>query len=169
MIVAAKGGGRRSQVRDAAQSSDSIVDWVLKDGADHGRRLVSAGHAGIGIGGTAEKAMLLANEALMEPIDIQDLIARGHPTAPRSCAWSCEKGQRARHRRPGPGGLTTVLDIKVSDYPTHAANLPVGDDPELRGHPPRTSPSTAAGPGDVRSAALDWPQVTWDARQRAAA
>ena len=87
-----------------------------QDAADDGRRLVPTGVLGIGIGGTAEKAMLLAKESLMSPIDIDELKARGPPTRSRNCAWRSSKGQRAGHRRPGLGGLTTVVDVKIMDY-----------------------------------------------------
>lgn len=90
VIVAAKGGGSEAKTKFAMLNpSDSIVDWVLKTVPTMGAGWCPPGMLGIGIGGTAEKAMLLAKEALMEPIDITELQARGASTASRSCAWSC--------------------------------------------------------------------------------
>ena len=90
VIVAAKGGGSEAKTKFAMLNpSDSIVDWVLKTVPTMGAGWCPPGMLGIGIGGTAEKAMLLAKEALMEPIDITELQAVVPPTASRSCAWSC--------------------------------------------------------------------------------
>ena len=127
VIVAAKGGGSEAKSKFVMLNpSDSIVDWVLKTVPTMGAGWCPPGILGIGIGGTAEKAMLLAKEVLMEPIDIQELIERG----PRNRA---EELRIELHKKvnalgigaQGLGGLTTVLDVKVKEYPTHAANLPV--------------------------------------------
>ncbi len=127
VIVAAKGGGSESKSKFAMLNpSDSIVDWVLKTVPTMGAGWCPPGMLGIGIGGTAEKAMLLAKESLMEPIDMQELIARGPKTRSRNCASSStRRSTRWASARRDLGGLTTVLDVKVKDYPTHAANLPV--------------------------------------------
>ncbi|MGC1547424.1 MAG: fumarate hydratase, partial [Rhodanobacter sp.] len=127
VIVAAKGGGSEAKSKFAMLNpSDSIVDWVLKTVPTMGAGWCPPGMLGIGIGGTAEKAMLLAKEALMEPIDIQDLIARGPKNRAEELRIELyEKVNALGIGAQGLGGLTTVLDIKVKDYPTHAANLPV--------------------------------------------
>ncbi len=106
--------------------SDSIVDWVLKTVPTMGAGWCPPGMLGIGIGGTAEKAMLLAKQALMDPIDMQELIKRGPQTNIEKLR--VELYNKVNHLgigAQGLGGLTTVLDIKILDYPTHAANLPV--------------------------------------------
>ena len=127
VIVAAKGGGSEAKSKFAMLNpSDSIVDWVLKTVPTMGAGWCPPGILGLGIGGTAEKAMLIAKEALMEPIDIHDLKARG----PRNRAEELrlelyDKINALGIGAQGLGGLTTVLDVKVKDYPTHAANLPV--------------------------------------------
>ena len=127
VIVAAKGGGSEAKSKFVMLNpSDSIVEWVLKTVPTMGAGWCPPGIIGIGIGGTAEKAMLLAKESLMEPIDIQDLIARGpNGTAEELRVELYKKINALGIGAQGLGGLTTVLDVKVKDYPTHAANLPV--------------------------------------------
>jgi fumarate hydratase, class I len=127
VIVAAKGGGSEAKSKFAMLNpSDSIVDWVLKTVPTMGAGWCPPGMLGIGIGGTAEKAMLLAKEALMEPIDIQELIARGPSNRIEELRLELyEKVNALGIGAQGLGGLTTVLDVKIKDYPTHAANLPV--------------------------------------------
>ena len=106
--------------------SDSIVDWVLKTVPTMGAGWCPPGMLGIGIGGTAEKAMLLAKEALMEPIDIHELKARGPSNRIEELRLELfEKVNALGIGAQGLGGLTTVLDVKIMDYPTHAASLPV--------------------------------------------
>ena len=125
--VSAKGGGSEHKARFAVlESSSSVVDWILKVVPEMGSGWCPPGMLGIGIGGSPEKAMLLAKESLMEPIDIQDLIERG----PSNRAEELRLELYARVNAlgigaQGLGGLTTVLDVKVRDYPTHAANKPV--------------------------------------------
>jgi fumarate hydratase, class I len=127
VIVAAKGGGSEAKSKFAMLNpSDSIVEWVLKTVPTMGAGWCPPGIIGIGIGGTAEKAMLLAKESLMEPIDIQDLIARGPKNTAEELRVELYKKINALGiGAQGLGGLTTVLDVKVKDYPTHAANLPI--------------------------------------------
>ncbi len=146
VIVAAKGGGSEAKSKFVMLNpSDSIVDWVLKTVPTMGAGWCPPGMLGIGIGGTAEKAMLLAKEALMEPIDIQDLIARGPSNRAEELRIELyEKVNALGIGAQGLGGLATVLDVKIKDYPTHAANLPVA---MIRTAPPRatrTSRWTAA-------------------------
>lgn len=125
--VAAKGGGSENKSKMVMLNpSDSIVDWVLKTVPTMGAGWCPPGMLGIGIGGTAEKAAVLAKEVLMEPIDIQELIARGPQNRVEELRLELyEKVNQLGIGAQGLGGLTTVLDVKIKDYPTHAASLPV--------------------------------------------
>ena len=125
--VAAKGGGSENKSKMAMLNpSDSIVDWVLKTVPQMGAGWCPPGMLGIGIGGTAEKAALMAKEALMEHIDIQELQARGAQNRVEELRLELfEKVNNLGLGAQGLGGLTTVLDVKIKDYPTHAASLPV--------------------------------------------
>jgi fumarate hydratase, class I len=127
VTVAAKGGGSEAKSKFAMLNpSDSVVEWVLKTVPTMGAGWCPPGMLGIGIGGTAEKAMLLAKQSLMDPIDIQDLIARGRKTTAEKLRVELyDKVNRLGIGAQGLGGLTTVLDVKVLDTPAHAANLPV--------------------------------------------
>ncbi len=166
VIVAAKGGGSEAKSKFAMLNpSDSIVDWVLKTVPTMGAGWCPPGMLGIGIGGTAEKAMLLAKEALMEPIDIQDLIARGPKTRAEELRLELyEKINALGIGAQGLGGLTTVLDVKVSDYPTHAANLPVAIIPNCAATRHAHFELDGSGPVYLDPPALeDWPSLTYDA------
>src|ERR1700689_1031206 len=127
LTVAAKGGGSEAKAKFAMLNpSDSVVEWVLKTVPTMGAGWCPPGMLGIGIGGTAEKAMLLAKLSLMDPIDIQDLIARGPvTTAEKLRVELYDKVNRLGIGAQGLGGLTTVLDVKVLDTPAHAGTLPV--------------------------------------------
>ncbi|RUL62363.1 fumarate hydratase [Dyella dinghuensis] len=165
VIVAAKGGGSEAKSKFVMLNpSDSIVDWVLKTLPTMGAGWCPPGMLGIGIGGTAEKAMLLAKEALMEPIDIQDLIARGPSNRAEELRIELyEKVNALGIGAQGLGGLTTVLDIKVKDYPTHAANLPVALIPNCAAT--RHAHFTLDGSGPVMldpPSLEDWPTLTYD-------
>ncbi|WP_266183541.1 fumarate hydratase [Dyella humicola] len=165
VIVAAKGGGSEAKSKFAMLNpSDSIVDWVIKTVPTMGAGWCPPGMLGIGIGGTAEKAMLLAKEALMEPIDIQDLIARGPSNRAEELRLELyEKVNALGIGAQGLGGLTTVLDIKVKDYPTHAANLPVALIPNCAAT--RHAHFTLDGSGPVMldpPSLKDWPQLTYN-------
>ena len=165
VIVAAKGGGSEAKSKFVMLNpSDSIVDWVLKTVPTMGAGWCPPGMLGIGIGGTAEKAMLLAKEALMEPIDIQDLIARGPSNRAEELRIELyEKVNALGIGAQGLGGLTTVLDIKVKDYPTHAANLPVALIPNCAAT--RHAHFTLDGSGPVMldpPSLEDWPKLTYD-------
>jgi len=165
VIVAAKGGGSEAKSKFVMLNpSDSIVDWVLKTVPTMGAGWCPPGMLGIGIGGTAEKAMLLAKEALMEPIDIQDLIARGPKNRAEELRLELyEKVNALGIGAQGLGGLTTVLDIKVKDYPTHAANLPVALIPNCAAT--RHAHFTLDGSGPVMldpPSLEDWPKLTYD-------
>lgn len=125
--VAAKGGGSENKSKMAMLNpSDSIVDWVLKTVPEMGAGWCPPGMLGIGIGGTAEKAALMAKEVLMEHIDIHELQARGPQNRVEELRLELfEKVNNLGLGAQGLGGLTTVLDVKIKDYPTHAASLPV--------------------------------------------
>jgi fumarate hydratase, class I len=165
VIVAAKGGGSEAKSKFVMLNpSDSIVDWVIKTVPTMGAGWCPPGMLGIGIGGTAEKAMLLAKEALMEPIDIQDLIARGPSNRAEELRIELyEKVNALGIGAQGLGGLTTVLDIKVKDYPTHAANLPVALIPNCAAT--RHAHFTLDGSGPVMldpPSLEDWPKLSYD-------
>ena len=166
VIVAAKGGGSEAKSKFAMLNpSDSIVDWVLKTVPTMGAGWCPPGMLGIGIGGTAEKAMLLAKEALMEPIDITELKARGASNRAEELRLELyDKVNALGIGAQGLGGLTTVLDIKVKDVPTHAANLPVAMIPNCAAT--RHAHFTLDGSGPVMldpPSLADWPQLTYDA------
>ncbi|GAB2795888.1 fumarate hydratase [Dyella kyungheensis] len=165
VIVAAKGGGSEAKSKFAMLNpSDSIVDWVLKTVPTMGAGWCPPGMLGIGIGGTAEKAMLLAKESLMEHIDIQELIARGPQNRIEELRVELyEKVNALGIGAQGLGGLTTVLDIKIKDYPTHAANLPVALIPNCAAT--RHAHFTLDGTGPVAldpPSLEDWPKLTYD-------
>ena len=165
VIVAAKGGGSEAKSKFAMLNpSDSIVDWVLKTVPTMGAGWCPPGMLGIGIGGTAEKAMLLAKEALMEPIDITDLQARGAKNRAEELRLELyDKVNALGIGAQGLGGLTTVLDIKVKDYPTHAANLPVAMIPNCAATRHAHFVLDGSGPVMLEPPSLeDWPKLTYD-------
>ncbi|MCY4472680.1 MAG: fumarate hydratase [Kistimonas sp.] len=125
--VAAKGGGSENKARLAMLNpSDSVRDWVLATVPGMGAGWCPPGMLGIGIGGTAEKAALLAKESLMDPIDIHELAQRGPANRIEELRLELfEEVNRLGIGAQGLGGLSTVLDVKIKDYPTHAASLPV--------------------------------------------
>ena len=164
VIVAAKGGGSEAKSKFAMLNpSDSIVDWVLKTVPTMGAGWCPPGMLGIGIGGTAEKAMLMAKEALMDPIDIQDLIARGPANRAEELRVELyDKVNALGIGAQGLGGLTTVLDIKVNDYPTHAANLPVALIPNCAATRHAHFVLDGSGPVSLQPPSLeDWPKLTY--------
>ncbi|MDR1275811.1 MAG: fumarate hydratase [Candidatus Accumulibacter sp.] len=168
VICAAKGGGSEAKARFAMLNpSDSVVDWVLKMVQEIGAGWCPPGMIGVGVGGTCEKAMLLAKEALMQPIDIQVLKARADGGASLSKAEELrlelyEKINALGIGAQGLGGLTTVLDVKVLDYPTHAANLPVALVPNCAATRHIHFQLDGSGPARLDPPKLsDWPDVTW--------
>ena len=163
--VAAKGGGSEAKSKFAMLNpSDSIVDWVLKTVPQMGAGWCPPGMLGIGIGGTAEKAMLMAKESLMEPIDIQELIARGpKTTAEKLRVELYTKINQLGIGAQGLGGLTTVLDVKVTDYPTHAANLPIAMIPNCAATRHVHFMLDGKGPVALEPPSLeDWPKLTYN-------
>src|SRR5271167_1524606 len=165
VIVAAKGGGSEAKSKFAMLNpSDSIVEWVLKTVPTMGAGWCPPGILGIGIGGTSEKAMLLAKESLMEPIDIQELMARGPTTRAEELRLELYKKVNALGiGAQGLGGLTTVLDVKVKDYPTHAANLPVAMIPNCAATRHAHFVLDGSGPVALEPPSLeDWPKLVYN-------
>ncbi|MDO1530603.1 fumarate hydratase [Fulvimonas sp. R45] len=165
VIVAAKGGGSEAKSKFVMLNpSDSIVDWVLKTVPTMGAGWCPPGMLGIGIGGTAEKAMLLAKESLMEHIDIQELIARGPQNRVEELRIELyEKVNALGIGAQGLGGLTTVLDVKIKDYPTHAANLPVAMIPNCAATRHAHFVLDGSGPVALEPPSLeDWPRLTYN-------
>jgi fumarate hydratase class I len=165
IIVAAKGGGSEAKSKFAMLNpSDSVVEWVLKTVPTMGAGWCPPGMLGIGIGGTAEKAMLLAKEALMEPIDIQELIERGPKNTAEELRIELYKKVNALGiGAQGLGGLTTVLDVKVKDYPTHAANLPIAMIPNCAATRHVHFVLDGSGPVALEAPSLkDWPELTYN-------
>lgn len=163
--VAAKGGGSEAKSKFAMLNpSDSIVDWVLQVVPQMGAGWCPPGMLGVGVGGTAEKAMLLAKEALLDPIDIQQLQQRG--AANRAEELRLELMQKVNALgigAQGLGGLTTVLDVKVKDYPTHAANKAVALIPNCAATRHAHFTLTGEGPALQTPPRLeDWPEITWE-------
>lgn len=170
VIVAAKGGGSENKAKMVMLNpSDSIVDWVLKTVPTMGAGWCPPGMLGIGIGGTAEKAALLAKEALMDPIDIHELRARGPQNRVEELRLEImDKVNALGIGAQGLGGLTTVLDIKIKDYPTHAASLPVAMIPNCAATRHAHFVLDGSGPASLEAPRLeDWPKITWDAGPRA--
>ncbi len=162
--LAAKGGGSENKTKFAMLNpSDSIVDWVLKTVPTMGAGWCPPGMLGIGIGGNGEKAMLMARESLMEPIDMTQLKARGPKTKIEELRIELhEKINALGIGAQGLGGLSTVLDIKIWDAPTHAASKPIAMIPNCAAT--RHAHFTLDGSGAVKlpvPSLADWPDVTW--------
>jgi len=162
--VAAKGGGSEAKSKFVMLNpSDSIVDWVLKTVPTMGAGWCPPGMLGIGIGGTAEKAMLMAKESLMEPIDMAELKARGARDRPEAMRVELyDKVNALGIGAQGLGGLSTVLDVKIRTYPTHAANQPVAMIPNCAATRHVHFVLDGSGPAEFEAPQLaDWPAVTW--------
>ncbi|KAA3627703.1 MAG: fumarate hydratase [Proteobacteria bacterium] len=165
VIVAAKGGGSENKTKMVMLNpSDSIVDWVLKTVPTMGAGWCPPGILGLGIGGTPEKAVYLAKKSLMEPINIQELQARGPSNRPEELRLELyEKVNALGIGAQGLGGLTTVLDVKVLDYPTHAASLPVAMVPNCAATRHAHFVLDGSGPAELKRPSLDdWPQLDYD-------
>ena len=164
--VAAKGGGSEAKSKFAMLNpSDSVVDWVLEMVPKMGAGWCPPGLLGVGIGGTAEKAMLLAKEALLEPVDIQELQARGASNRAEELRLELfDRINRLGIGAQGLGGLTTVLDVKVKDYPTHAANKAVAVIPNCAATRHAHFTLDGSGPATLKPPRLeDWPEITREA------
>lgn len=164
--VAAKGGGSEAKSKFAMLNpSDDLVEWVLKMLPTMGAGWCPPGMLGIGIGGTAEKAMQLAKEALLEPIDIHELREKGAESRSEELRLELfEKINALGIGAQGLGGLTTVLDVKVKDFPTHAANKPVAIIPNCAATRHVHFTLDGTGPVQLRAPRLeDWPAVAREA------
>ena len=164
--LAAKGGGSENKSKfTILNPSDSLVDWVIRTVPTMGAGWCPPGMLGIGIGGSAEKAMLMAKEALMEPINIHELKARGPADPIEELRLELyEKVNALGIGAQGLGGLTTVLDIKINQFPTHAASLPVAIIPNCAATRHLEFKLDGSGPADLQPPNLDdWPDITWEA------
>jgi len=162
--VAAKGGGSENKSKFIMMNpSDSLVDWVMKTVPTMGAGWCPPGMLGIGIGGTAEKAMLMAKEILMEPIDMHELLARGPRDKVEELRIELyEKVNSLGIGAQGLGGLTTVLDVKIAQYPTHAASKPVAMIPNCAATRHVHFVLDGSGPAVFEPPSLeDWPKVNW--------
>ncbi len=162
--IAAKGGGSENKSRFVMLNpSDSIVDWVLKTVPTMGAGWCPPGMLGIGIGGTAEKAMLMAKESLMEDIDMYELRQRGPGNKTEELRIElCDKINALGIGAQGLGGLTTVLDVKINMYPTHAASKPVAMIPNCAATRHAHFVLDGSGPAYIEPPSLsDWPDVQW--------
>jgi fumarate hydratase class I len=171
VTVAAKGGGSENKSKFVMMNpSDDLVEWVLKTVPTMGAGWCPPGMLGIGIGGSAEKAMVLAKEALMEPIDMHELLKRGPKNATEELRVELyDKVNALGIGAQGLGGLSTVLDVKILDYPTHAASKPVGMIPNCAATRHAHFVLDGSGPAELDVPKLsDWPAVTWtpDAKSR---
>ena len=163
--LAAKGGGSENKSRFAILNpSDSLVDWVLKTVPTLGAGWCPPGMLGIGIGGSAEKAMLLAKEGLMEDIDMHELKARGPSDPIEELRLELfEKVNALGIGAQGLGGLTTVLDVKINSYPTHAASLPIAIIPNCAATRHIHFTLDGSGPAQLIPPSLnDWPKLDYD-------
>ena len=170
ITCAAKGGGSENKSKMVMLNpSDSIVDWVLKTVPTMGAGWCPPGILGIGIGGTPEKALLLAKESLMDHVDIQELQEKAASGAALTRVEELrlelfEKVNALGIGAQGLGGLTTVLDVKILDYPTHAASLPVAMIPNCAATRHVHFELDGTGPAKLEAPKLeDWPDVTWKA------
>ncbi|PZN34474.1 MAG: fumarate hydratase [Proteobacteria bacterium] len=166
IALAAKGGGSENKAKLAMLNpSDSIVDWVLETVPTMGAGWCPPGMLGIGIGGTAEKAAVLAKEALFEPIDIHEIRARGPRDALEALRLEIfDKVNALGIGAQGLGGLTTVLDVKIKDYPTHAASLPVAIIPNCAATRHVHFVLDGSGPARLEPPDLElWPKLTFEA------
>jgi fumarate hydratase class I len=163
--VAAKGGGSENKAKlEMLNPNDDIVEWVLETVPHMGAGWCPPGVLGIGIGGSAEKAMVLAKESLMAPVDIHELKARGAKTRAEELRLEIfEKVNQLGIGAQGLGGLATVLDVKVLEYPTHAASLPVAMIPNCAATRHIHFELDGSGPAKLTPPALsEWPSIAYD-------
>src|SRR5215217_6066619 len=171
ITVCAKGGGSENKARFVTLNpSDSVVDWVLETVPTLGAGWCPPGMIGLGIGGSSDKAMLLAKEALLEPIDMSDLQARGPSTPEEEMRLELyEKINALGIGAQGLGGLTTVVDVKIKTFPTHAASKPVGLIPQCAANRHATFVLDGSGPARLDPPDLgDWPRIALDRTARVA-
>jgi len=162
--IAAKGGGSENKTKFVMLNpSDSLVDWVLKTVPTMGAGWCPPGMLGIGIGGTAEKAMLMAKEVLMDDIDMYELKQRGPRNKTEELRIElCDKVNALGIGAQGLGGLTTVLDVKIMMHPTHAASKPVAMIPNCAATRHGHFVLDGSGPAYMEPPSLsEWPEVHW--------
>ena len=172
--LAAKGGGSENKAKFAALNpSDNIVDWIVNAVESMGAGWCPPGILGVGIGGTPEKAMLLAKESLLEPVNFQELKLKSGQGIKLKRTEQLrlelyEKINALGIGAQGLGGLSTVLDVKVLDYPTHAASLPVAIIPNCAATRHTHFTLDGSGPAVLTPPDLaDWPDVSWTASPQA--
>ena len=164
VTVAAKGGGSENKSKFKMMNpSDDLVAWVLETVPTMGAGWCPPGMLGIGVGGTAEKAMLLAKQSLMDPIDMHELLQRGPANKLEELRVELyEKVNALGIGAQGLGGLTTVLDIKIATFPTHAASKPVAMIPNCAATRHAHVVMDGSGPAYLEPPSLDlWPDVHW--------
>ncbi len=162
--IAAKGGGSEMKACfKMLNPSDSVVDWIVETVPTMGAGWCPPGILGIGIGGTPEKALLLAKESLLAPIDLHEVRERGPQNHIEEMRLEiCDKVNALGIGAQGLGGLTTVLDIKILEYPTHAVSLPVALIPNCAATRHTHFTLDGRGPADLAPPKLeDWPDVSW--------
>ncbi|MDF2178887.1 fumarate hydratase [Aliiglaciecola sp. CAU 1673] len=165
VMIAAKGGGSENKSKMVMLNpSDDIAEWVVKTLPLMGAGWCPPGMLGIGIGGTAEKAAVLAKESLMDPVDIQELIERGPQTTEEKLRLDIfNKVNALGIGAQGLGGLTTVVDVKIKSMPTHAASKPVAMIPNCAATRHAHFHLDGTGPAKLEVPKLeDWPEVTWE-------
>ncbi len=166
--VAAKGGGSEAKSKFAMLNpSDSVVDWVLEMVPKMGAGWCPPGMIGLGIGGTAEKAMLMAKESLLDPVNIQELQDKGASNRNEELRLELfDKINALGIGAQGLGGLTTVLDVKVMDYPTHAANKAVAIIPNCAATRHAHFELDGSGPSfQIPPDINDWPEIEWEVNE----
>ncbi len=165
VMIAAKGGGSENKSKMVMLNpSDDIAEWVVKTLPTMGAGWCPPGMLGIGIGGTAEKAAVLAKESLMDPVDIQELMERGAQTTEEKLRLDIfKKVNDLGIGAQGLGGLTTVVDVKIKSVPTHAASKPVAMIPNCAATRHAHFHLDGAGPAQFEPPKLDdWPDITWE-------
>ena len=165
VTVAAKGGGSENKAKlKMLNPNASIADWVVETVPTMGAGWCPPGVLGIGIGGTAEKAMLLSKESLMDPLDMHELIKKGPDNRVEELRLEIhDRVNQLGIGAQGLGGLTTVLDVKILDYPTHAASLPVAMIPNCAATRHAHFVLDGSGPSELTPPKLaDWPEISWD-------
>ncbi|MCF2908141.1 fumarate hydratase [Pseudoalteromonas sp. DL2-H2.2] len=165
VMIAAKGGGSENKTKMVMLNpSDDVAAWVEKTLPTMGAGWCPPGMLGIGIGGTAEKAAVLAKESLMDPVDIHELMERGADTAEEKLRLEIfERANKLGIGAQGLGGLTTVVDVKIKSAPTHAASKPVVMIPNCAATRHVHFTLDGSGPADLKAPKLeDWPEVTWE-------
>jgi fumarate hydratase class I len=165
VMIAAKGGGSENKTKMVMLNpSDSIADWVVQTLPSMGAGWCPPGMLGIGVGGTAEKAAVLAKESLMEPVDIQELLDRGPQNAEEELRLEIyDRVNKLGIGAQGLGGLTTVVDVKINSAPTHAASKPVVMIPNCAATRHVHFHLDGTGPADLQPPKLeDWPDITWE-------